>query len=336
MNRRRISAIVGFLLTLLFSGLALYRVDLREMGRALVRADYRYVVPASIFTLSGYLLRTARWKVILTPAKEVGGRRLFPPLIIGFAVNNLLPARIGEFARAYLLGEREKVSKSLAFATVVVERVLDGLTLILFLLLVSTSFPLPRWGREMEILALLFFLGMLVFLFLLLYRKPHLLRITRLLTGPLSSSLSERVAQVASSFVSGAEALRHRRSIPSLAFLSLLVWSCEAASYLFLTWAFPIYFFPSTRVVVALFIMAVVNLGVLIPSSPGYVGTFHFFAMMALGVFGVEREVALSYALLSHAMQYLLVTGLGLLFLWRENLSLARVGVAPEEELEVV
>ena len=294
---------VGFLLALLFSGLALYQVDLREMGGALRRADYRCVVPAAIFTLFGYLLRTARWKVILTPAKEVGGRRLFPPLIIGFAVNNLLPARIGEFAWAHLLGEREKVSKSLAFATVVVERVLDGLTLILFLLLASTLFPLPHWGREMEILALLFFLGALAFLFLLLYRKPQALSITRLLTRPLSSSLSDRVAQVASSFVSGAEALRHRRSIPALAFLSLLVWSCEATSYLFLIWAFPISLSPLTRVVAALFLMTVVNLGVLIPSSPGYVGTFHFFAMMALGVFGVEREVALSYALLSHGMQ---------------------------------
>jgi len=66
-------------------------------------------------------------------------------------------------------------------------------------------------------------------------------------------------------------------------------------------------------------------LGVLIPSSPGYIGTFHFFAMSALAVFGAARETALSYALVSHAMQYLLVTGLGLLFLWRENLSLLRI-----------
>ncbi len=313
-------------MTLIFGSLALYRLDLREVGSALLEADYLFVAPALLATFCGYLLRAARWRVILLPSKEVSAGRLFPLLIIGFAVNNLLPARIGEFARAYLLGEKEGISKSLSFATVVVERVLDGLTLILILLLVSTRFPLPRWGWEMEILALFFFLGALAFLFLLLYRKPQALRITRLLTGPLFSSLSDRVAQAASSFVSGAEALRHRRSVPSLAFLSLLVWSCEATSYLFLTWAFPIYLSPLTRVVAALFVMVVANLGILVPSSPGYIGTFHFFAMSALAVFGAARETALSYAVVSHAMQYLLVTGLGLLFLWRENLSLLRMG----------
>jgi len=78
-------------------------------------------------------------------------------------------------------------------------------------------------------------------------------------------------------------------------------------------------------VVAALFVMVVANLGILIPSSPGYIGTFHFFALSALAVFGVARETALSYAVVSHAMQYLLVTGLGILFLWRENLSLLRI-----------
>lgn len=323
MNRRRITVLLGFLLTLVFGGLALYRLDLREVGSALLEADYLFVAPALLATLCGYLLRAARWRVILLPSKEVSAGRLFPLLIIGFAVNNLLPARIGEFARAYLLGEKEGISKSLSFATVVVERILDGLTLIFSLFLVSLLFALPGWGRKMGLLSVLFFGGALAFLFLLLYGREQSSRVVKRLATPLG--LADRATQVASSFVSGAEALRHRRSIPSLAFLSLLVWSCEATSYLFLTWAFPIYLSPLMRVVAALFVMVVANLGVLIPSSPGYIGTFHFFAMSALAVFGAARETALSYALVSHAMQYLLVTGLGLLFLWRENLSLLRI-----------
>jgi len=323
LNRRRITVLLGFLLTLIFGGLALYRLDLREVGSALLEADYLFVAPALLATLCGYLLRAARWRVILLPSKEVSAGRLFPLLIIGFAVNNLLPARIGEFARAYLLGEKEGISKSLSFATVVVERILDGLTLIFSLFLVSLLFALPGWGRKMGLLSVLFFGGALAFLFLLLYGREQSSRVVKRLATPLG--LADRATQVASSFVSGAEALRHRRSIPSLAFLSLLVWSCEATSYLFLTWAFPIYLSPLMRVVAALFVMVVANLGVLIPSSPGYIGTFHFFAMSALAVFGAARETALSYALVSHAMQYLLVTGLGLLFLWRENLSLLRI-----------
>lgn len=323
MNRRRIIGLLGFLLTLIFGGLALYRLDLREVGSALLEANYLFVVPALLVTSCGYLLRAARWRVILLPSKEVSAGRVFPPLIIGFAVNNLLPARMGEFARAYLLGEKEEISKSLSFATVVVERVLDGLTLIFSLFLVSLLFALPGWGRKMGLFSLLFFGGALAFLFLLLYGREQTLRVVKRLATPLD--LADRATQVADSFVEGVEALRRRHLIPSLVLLSTLVWSCETTSYLLLTLAFPISLSPLTRVVAAVFVMVVANLGVLIPSSPGYIGTFHFFAMSALAVFGAARETALSYAVVSHGMQYLLVTGLGLLFLWRENLSLFRI-----------
>lgn len=323
MNRRRIIGLLGFLLTLIFGGLALYRLDLREVGSALLEANYLFVVPALLVTFCGYLLRAARWRVILLPSKEVSAGRLFPPLIIGFAVNNLLPARIGEFARAYLLGEKEEISKSLSFATVVVERILDGLTLIFSLFLVSLLFALPGWGRKMGLFSALFFGGALAFLFLLLYGREQTLRVVKRLATPLD--LADRATQVADSFVEGVEALRRRHLIPSLVLLSTLVWSCETTSYLLLTLAFPISLSPLMRVVAAVFVMVVANLGVLIPSSPGYIGTFHFFAMSALAVFGAARETALSYAVVCHGMQYLLVTGLGLVFLWRENISLFRI-----------
>lgn len=323
MNRRRIAGFLGFLLTLIFGGLALYKLDLREVGSALLEADYLFVAPALLATFCGYLLRAARWRVILLPSKEVTAGRLFPPLIIGFAVNNLLPARMGEFVRAYLLGEKEGISKSLSFATVVVERILDGLTLIFSLFLVSLLFALPGWGRKMGLLSLLFFGGALAFLFLLLYGREQTSRVVERLATPFG--LADRATQVVDSFVGGVEALRRRRLIPNLVLLSTFVWSCETMSYLFLTLAFPVSLSPLTRVVAALFIMVVANLGILIPSSPGYIGTFHFFAMSALAVFGAARETALSYAVVSHAMQYLLITGLGLLFLWRENLSLLRI-----------
>ncbi len=323
MNRRHITGLLGFLLALIFGGLALYRLDLRGVGSAFLEANYLFVAPALLVTFCGYLLRAARWRVILLPSKEVSTGRLFPLLIIGFAVNNLLPARIGEFARAYLLGEKEEISKSLSFATVVVERILDGLTLIFSLFLVSLLFALPGWGRKMGFLSALFFGGALAFLFLLLYGREQTSRVVRRLANPLG--LAARGTQVVDSFVSGVEALRRRHLISSLVLLSTLVWFCETTSYLFLTLAFPISLPPLTRVVAAIFVMVVANLGVLIPSSPGYIGTFHFFAMSALAVFGAARETALSYAVVSHAMQYLLVTGLGLLFLWRENLSLLRI-----------
>src|SRR5207253_9992753 len=98
-------------------------------------------------------LRAVRWRLILSGAARAPLSTLFPVLIMGFATNNLLPGRLGEFWRAYLLGRKRNVRKSFALASVVVERVFDGLTLIALLAVVSVVIQLPRWSRQIELLA---------------------------------------------------------------------------------------------------------------------------------------------------------------------------------------
>lgn len=325
MSRRRWGEFLGFLLTLLFGGLAIWRLDLRLVVSTLGQANYLLVPVAALFTLLGYILRTTRWRVILAPSKQIPVPRLFPVLVIGFAANNLLPARLGEFVRAYLLGTKEGISKSLSFATIVVERVLDGITLILLFTLVSSFLVLPAWGQQVGIIASVIFLGALLFLLLLLLRRDQALTLLEQLLQRAPPTLSGRAMGIFSSFVEGTRVLGQRRRFLPLAILSLAVWILEAGSYLVLTWAFALPLSLQERPLAALFVLALANLGILIPSSPGYIGTFHFFAMTALLAFRVEQEVALSYAVLSHATQYLLITGLGVFFLWTENLSLGRL-----------
>lgn len=332
MSRRRWGALLGLALTLLFAALAVYNLDLSQVGTALARANYWLVFPAMLFTSLGYLVRTLRWRAILAPTKEIRVIRLFPVLVIGFAANNLLPVRMGEFVRAYLLGSQEEISKSLSFATIVVERVLDGLTLIGVLLGISIFIALPTLGQQVVYFAALIFLGATLALFVLLYHPTPFRRVLEALLRWAPAPLAVRLDRMALSFIQGVQALRQRRRLPALAILSLAVWLLEAGSYWVLTWAFSFTLSPAERPLAALLVLALANLGILIPSSPGYVGTFHFFAMSALIAFGAERELALSYAILSHATQYLLITGLGVVFLWRANLSLTRLGseAAPE------
>ncbi|MBI2845734.1 MAG: flippase-like domain-containing protein, partial [Chloroflexi bacterium] len=186
---RRWGGIIGLLLTIIFAGLALYRLDLATVISTLASANYFLLPFAAIFTLVGYIFRTARWRFILAPAKDISLPRLFPVLIIGFAANNLLPARLGEFVRAYLLGSKENISKSLSFATIVLERILDGLTLIAILALVSLFVPLPGWSQQLGVVATLVFIFALLALFLLLYQKDRMLRLLQILSAPLPSGL---------------------------------------------------------------------------------------------------------------------------------------------------
>src|SRR5262249_30355798 len=108
---RLVTRLLGLALTVVFLVLALTQVDLNAFGDELRRVDYRWLIPSAMCTLMGYVLRTARWQVILSGAARAPVRTLFPVLIMGFATNNLLPGRLGEFWRAYLLGRKRSVRK---------------------------------------------------------------------------------------------------------------------------------------------------------------------------------------------------------------------------------
>src|SRR5205807_9039001 len=132
--------------------------------------NYVWLIPSAVCTLLGYVLRTMRWRFILSSAARAPLTTLFPVLIMGFATNNLLPVRLGEIWRAYLLGRKQNVRKTLVLASVVVERVFDGITLIALLVFVSIAIQLPEKGREVELIAGAIFLAATLGLVVLLWR----------------------------------------------------------------------------------------------------------------------------------------------------------------------
>jgi hypothetical protein len=131
-----------------FVYLAFRKVDLKELRAAFLGVDYPLIVLGACVGLSGFLVRAFGWKHLLAPVGRLSGWRLFSPVAIGYMANNLLPARLGEFARAYVVGKREHVSKSSALATIIIERIFDGLTLLLILAVVSLFFPFPAWVKQ--------------------------------------------------------------------------------------------------------------------------------------------------------------------------------------------
>lgn len=281
-----------------------------------------------MLTFSGYLLRTARWQRLLAPTKTIPVLTLFPILIIGFALNNLLPGRPGEFARAYGLGRREGLSKTLAFATVVVERVTDGLALIAFLLLALAAFfplrlDLPTVAETIAVAATVLFGIALAGLGLLLWRERLALILFQRLTRFLPQPIAERLERMLGSFTIGLSSLRSPRNVAAIGLLSLAVWACEGTAYLTMLSAFGVLNEMSYRAVAAAFMMVLINLGIMIPAAPGGLGPFEAAGVFALGAFGVNETVGASVAIGAHAMQYLLVTGLGLVFVWREGISIA-------------
>ncbi|MCL4395234.1 MAG: flippase-like domain-containing protein [Chloroflexi bacterium] len=326
--RRLITFIASLAVTAVFLALALYSVDLPKLAHSIASADYRLVGLAALFTFGGYVLRTKRWQRFLAPTKSISVFRLFPVLVVGFALNNLLPGRPGEFARPFWLGQRESLSKTLGFATIIVERVADGLALIAFLLAALAAFSplqigLPSAAETIAAVATALFGVALAGLVFLLLREELALSLVQRVARFMPGGLAAKSERMLASFVTGLHSLRSVRDIAAIGLLSVAVWTAEGVSYVLVLAAFGALPVWGPHLAAAVFMMVLINLGIMIPAAPGGLGPFEAAAVFALGVFGVSNTSAASVALAAHAMQYVMITGLGLVFIWRAGMSIA-------------
>lgn len=313
--------IFGFVLTGFFLWIVARNVNGADLVAAFMGADYRLVAPAAFATFCGYLLRTFRWQRVVRPVAPLSFVGAFGILMMGFTANNLLPARLGEVVRAYLLHRKTGVRKTYGLATIVLERICDGLTLIMFLAFVSLSMRLPDWGKEVQAFSSALFLAAAAAIVVVLVKESLVVRIADVFFGRLPARIGGPILRAVGVFISGLHALKSRRTLVLVIALSIAIWLLEASSYLLMVSAFNVSMPPLRLALAAVFLLVVVNLGIMLPSAPGYVGTFQFFAVMALGAFAVPKETALAVAISSHLMQYLMVTAIGIIFFVRENVG---------------
>ncbi len=329
--RKLLGTLAGILISVLFLAIALYQVNFNAITSALAHADYRLVAFSAVFTFLSYVFRTARWALFLKPQKKIPLVRLFPVLVIGFALNNLLPGRPGEFARAISLGQREGLPKTMGLATVVVERVVDGLTLVAILAFLSLGFELPGWGRVVATISVSIFAVALAGLLFLLWREELATRLFAYVMRFLPPRIAQRLNQMLSSFILGLRALRSPREVLAIALLSFCIWFCEATQYWIVLTAFGLLSDVRARTLAAAFTMVAANLSIAIPAAPGGLGPFEGAGILALGAFGLAKEQSLPAVLVAHlGVQYLLVTVLGVFFIAREGIKLTQA--VDEEE----
>lgn len=326
MNAKSLVKWIGFALSAVLLFLFLRGVDVKEMSEAFKSFRVIFLVPSLVIYLFSFVVRGVRWQILLKPLKSISLSTSFVVLMISWMANNLLPARMGELVRAFVIGKKEGISASGSFATVVLERVLDGIVLVAFLLLCLLAGGFSRQGEgggmnptEVGIIAGGIFAGAFAFLFLLFARQSLALRIAGWFLKPLPVPLAQKIQGLLESFVSGLACLKSGWAFLWVMVLSVLVWVCEAGTLFFLFKGFS-FALPPTA---SFFVLSILNLGILIPAAPGYVGTFEVFGSESLALFGIGKTLAKSFAVSAHAVQFIPVTILGLLFLYREGLGLS-------------
>jgi uncharacterized protein (TIRG00374 family) len=320
---QRLRLLVGIVVSVFFLYWALkFAGNLGDVAAALARADYWFLLPALVAYFAGVWLRAARWRLLLHPVKPIPVHRLFPVVVIGYMANDVLPARLGEVVRAYVLGENEDVPKSTALGTIVVERLFDGLALMLCVAAVALLVPLNAQITQILRIAAVLFLGALVVLFAIGSSRPRAVALVTRVEAWLPPSLEGRVSPLADRFLQGLDCLQSGRLSAGVLGLSLAAWLCESGMYLLVGIGFHLTLGVPAYVLTA----AVANLGAMVPAAPGYIGTFDVGALASLALFGADRSLAAGYVLVLHLLLLLPVTLLGFYFLWRANLSLRTLG----------
>jgi uncharacterized protein (TIRG00374 family) len=309
---------LGVAISVIFVALALRGLKLEEVWGGLRSANYLWLAPGVAVYFIGVAVRTWRWHYLLKPLKEVSVRRLFPVVVIGYMGNNVYPARAGELLRAYVLKRNEGVSVSASLATVIAERIFDGLVMLLFVFVALPTAPfLTDTLRATVIIgSLVFFGALLVFLFLAARPALAARLYNPLIDRLLPARFREKVRGFLDRFITGLAALRDLRHIVMVFFTSILIWLLETVKYWFVMHAFnfEVSFFT------LMLMNGVVNLATTLPAAPGYIGTFDTPGIEVLAAFGVNRALATAYTLVLHAALWLPITLLGFYYMARESI----------------
>lgn len=275
--------------------------NLSQLQKALLSADTDFLLLGSLMIIPSFMVRGFRWQFLFPAQAKPGWRALFSSMMIGYLANNVMPARAGELVRAYVLGKREHMSKSMVFATVFVERLTDLLVILLLLALVVWSFPFPSWLINGGIL--LGIIGGVAFICLIALNIFG----ERLITWGKSTfdffpaTFVRRIESVALNIISGAAILHRAKNLFPFIACTIVIWFIETL----FVWSLAHSFNLPLSLHGALFVMLMIGIGSMVPSSPGNIGTFEFFASSALALMMITGTPALCFVLVLHALTFL-------------------------------
>jgi uncharacterized membrane protein YbhN (UPF0104 family) len=339
---------IGILISIVALIFAFRQVDFHAVWGALAEINVWLLLAALVPLLLFLVFRAFRWRLLFYPHQGLRLRNLFAVTNIGYLLSNIFPARLGDVARAYLIGDTEDVSRPRAFSTIVAERVLDALSAVGGFFLVLPFAPVPAWMvRSGLIVGAVAVVAVALFVILVRRQAWTLRLLDRLLLAlrwPDNESMAAfwgrlaarvrlqrlarlpwadrtRLATMASSLIDGLSGITTVRLGPLLVLWSVAIWAVISAFY----WLVLLAFDPAQPFVAGLAVASVTALGMTVPSSPGYIGVFEVLTRETMVLFGMGPESALTYALVAHAVVYAVYSLLGLASMAQQNLSYSEI-----------
>ncbi|MDY6876409.1 MAG: lysylphosphatidylglycerol synthase transmembrane domain-containing protein [Chloroflexota bacterium] len=322
---RRVSwrVVVGLVVSGVSLYIAIQNLQPAEVWKAFRQAHYLWIAPAVALYLFALVVRTARWRTLLSSEQRIPLRELLPTMAMGRGANNIYPFRTGEIVRALLLRQRNSVSAAAGLASILVERVFDGLTMILFLILAATIGGIPGYLRFSVWAAVAVFGAALALIYAMVLWPALIQRLAEWLIARLTPQrFRPRLEDVAERFIHGFASIRSVLTLTLVLVFSIAVWTAETFSYRLLMNSFGF----GIDLHHLLLMSGVANLATALPSGPGNLGTFDAPAILVLTRVGVPENTAISYQTLLHAVLWCTETCAGLGFMWHSGLGKSDLG----------
>lgn len=329
----KITTIGKFLLGIAIAGTGLFiffkDVNIHKLYQELIKTNPFSLVLSIVLVLLTLYLRAVRWGFLLPNMQNTSKKNLYSTVTIGFMINNILPARIGEFARAFLLWKKNSYPLAVCISSLIIERIIDLFTLLLFFII--PLFMLDRnFSREMFLFAY-GALGMMgasvVGLVLYLRFQSFATGIGKIVIAKMPDKWQHRFTAYARDISATLFWLRSFKRIGIVVLLSIPMMLCYPAMIMLLTVKSSI---NSFGILEGMFAQAFAAFGAAIPLAPGYVGTLHAVMFQGLQILGMENDRARALTILYHVVNYMPITLVGLYFFFKMQLSLKDIQHAKE------
>lgn len=303
--------LIGIAVSTVFIYLTLKGVDLKEVVAELRNKSYGFLLPVAAVCILTQIIRSVRWGVILSPIKAINQRTLFPITSVGFMAIIVAPMRLGEIVRPYLINVKQSVPLGSGIATILIERSMDLLMLLLFLSVALSRISLPNWiargGTVLLGIILLEFLFIILFMIFPEKIKRFLFPITKRFPRRVAKGFEAFIENIANGF----RVISSIKKFTQVFLLSFLVWFLSALAVYLL---FSFYKLP-LGIMEAVAVTTITALGISLPAAPGLIGNFQFACIVALSFCGVDKNEAFAFAMVYYFTGVGVNIVLGLIFL---------------------
>lgn len=299
--------IIGLIVSLVFIGLIFWNIDFDRLVDTFKTFDYKVIFAFIPLYVTSLYLRGYRWKCLLNDEKGLSTNKAFCVFTAGNTLNSYFPARAGDFWRAYHIGKHLHTSKVKVLGSIILERIIDGISILLILTYAVLSFCKQQWILDITYISAFLFIGALIFFYTLLKSNKTEIIFAKIRNIKLFSKLTpviDKIDNIISHFMQGFQSLNNPKNFWLAFGASCLAWIIECLVTYILILGFGYHFGIS----IAMFVISFLALSTIIPSSSIFVGPYQYAYILALGIYNIDKSNGLGIAFIHQILIMLTIT----------------------------